>query len=126
MAQITVPGSTAESTNVTPVSAEVPTGVTLPEQIDDFTAQTNAAEPSGPTVDAAQDLPIEQPEWNYFDDQYEIRRMAADALDRGDSQKAIRVAALAEHYNLKTVESTLSQIRRRRARGTSGLWPSSP
>lgn len=27
---------------------------------------------------------------------------------------------------LKTVESTLSQIRRRRARGTSGLWPSSP
>ena len=30
------------------------------------------------------------------------------------------------HLNLKTVESTLSQIRRRRARGTSGLWPSSP
>ena len=30
------------------------------------------------------------------------------------------------HDNLKTVESTLSQIRRRRARGTSGLWPSSP
>ena len=29
-------------------------------------------------------------------------------------------------FNLKTVESTLSQIRRRRARGTSGLWPSSP
>lgn len=28
--------------------------------------------------------------------------------------------------NLKTMESTLSQIRRRRARGTSGLWPSSP
>ena len=28
--------------------------------------------------------------------------------------------------DLKTVESTLSQIRRRRARGTSGLWPSSP
>lgn len=30
------------------------------------------------------------------------------------------------YLNLKTVESTLSQIRRRRARGTSGLWPSSP
>ena len=30
------------------------------------------------------------------------------------------------YKNLKTVESTLSQIRRRRARGTSGLWPSSP
>ena len=30
------------------------------------------------------------------------------------------------HEVLKTVESTLSQIRRRRARGTSGLWPSSP
>ena len=108
MAQITVPGSTAESTNVTPVSAEVPTGVTLPEQIGDFTAQTNAAEPSGPTVDAAQDLPIEQPEWNYFDDQYEIRRMAADALDRGDSQKAIRVAALAEHYNRSQLEVELN------------------
>lgn len=108
MAQITVPGSTAESTNVTPVSAEVPTGVTLPEQIGDFTAQTNAAEPSGPTVDAAQDLPIEQPEWNYFDDQYEIRRMAADALDCGDSQKAIRVAALAEHYNRSQLEVELN------------------
>ena len=34
--------------------------------------------------------------------------------------------AKAEGDNLKTVESTLSQIRRRRARGTSGLWPSSP
>lgn len=32
----------------------------------------------------------------------------------------------AQHEILKTVESTLSQIRRRRARGTSGLWPSSP
>ena len=32
----------------------------------------------------------------------------------------------ADPSNLKTVESTLSQIRRRRARGTSGLWPSSP
>ena len=31
-----------------------------------------------------------------------------------------------EFDTLKTVESTLSQIRRRRARGTSGLWPSSP
>ena len=31
-----------------------------------------------------------------------------------------------EVLTLKTVESTLSQIRRRRARGTSGLWPSSP
>ena len=30
------------------------------------------------------------------------------------------------YADLKTVESTLSQIRRRRARGTSGLWPSSP
>ena len=30
------------------------------------------------------------------------------------------------YITLKTVESTLSQIRRRRARGTSGLWPSSP
>ena len=33
---------------------------------------------------------------------------------------------LRRHLDLKTVESTLSQIRRRRARGTSGLWPSSP
>ena len=33
---------------------------------------------------------------------------------------------IADDISLKTVESTLSQIRRRRARGTSGLWPSSP
>ena len=38
---------------------------------------------------------------------------------RGDTN-ALRL------FTLKTVESTLSQIRRRRARGTSGLWPSSP
>ena len=31
-----------------------------------------------------------------------------------------------QSWILETVESTLSQIRRRRARGTSGLWPSSP
>lgn len=45
-----------------------------------------------------------------------------------------RLRRLYEHFHwdnsrrlaLKTVESTLSQIRRRRARGTSGLWPSSP
>ena len=30
------------------------------------------------------------------------------------------------YCNLKTVESTLNQIRRRRALGTAGLWPSSP
>ena len=41
------------------------------------------------------------------------RRFRANSLWFGES-------------NLKTVESTLSQIRRRRARGTSGLWPSSP
>lgn len=35
-------------------------------------------------------------------------------------------AVVAAFKNLKTVESTLNQIRRRRARGTSGLWPSSP
>lgn len=36
------------------------------------------------------------------------------------------VAGCYGRLTLKTVESTLSQIRRRRARGTSGLWPSSP
>ena len=35
-------------------------------------------------------------------------------------------SAAEDKGTLKTVESTLSQIRRRRARGTSGLWPSSP
>ena len=39
------------------------------------------------------------------------------------AEKGMKVITL---ENLKTVESTLSQIRRRRARGTSGLWPSSP
>lgn len=41
-------------------------------------------------------------------------------------QPAVRAADSQESQTLKTVESTLSQIRRRRARGTSGLWPSSP
>lgn len=36
------------------------------------------------------------------------------------------IVGLSPYQTLKTVESTLSQIRRRRARGTSGLWPSSP
>ncbi len=40
-----------------------------------------------------------------------------------EASKASRLLAV---RSLKTVESTLSQIRRRRARGTSGLWPSSP
>ena len=35
-------------------------------------------------------------------------------------------AVVAAFKNLKTVESTLNQIRRRRARGTVGLCPSSP
>ena len=39
---------------------------------------------------------------------------------------AVMLADRAGLSILKTVESTLSQIRRRRARGTSGLWPSSP
>ncbi len=43
-------------------------------------------------------------------------------LDVGSKPNTVK----AEAPNLKTVESTLSQIRRRRARGTSGLWPSSP
>ena len=38
----------------------------------------------------------------------------------------VSTADASSSSNLKTVESTLSQIRRRRARGTSGLWPSSP
>ena len=40
--------------------------------------------------------------------------------------RAVRTASFSTDMDLKTVESTLSQIRRRRARGTSGLWPSSP
>ena len=57
----------------------------------------------------------------------------AVGIDQRDAcfQKAIGLHALPGalkrcELNLKTVESTLSQIRRRRARGTSGLWPSSP
>ena len=43
-----------------------------------------------------------------------------------DTDSSTHVYKTADASNLKTVESTLSQIRRRRARGTSGLWPSSP
>ena len=41
-------------------------------------------------------------------------------------EPALVTTLLRAYPDLKTVESTLSQIRRRRARGTSGLWPSSP
>ena len=44
----------------------------------------------------------------------------------GDVELANAVRLEETVKSLKTVESTLSQIRRRRARGTSGLWPSSP
>ena len=63
------------------------------------------------------------------------RRAAAELFAAGIGYtKASRILDLpvntlrdwAKAWNLKTVESTLSQIRRRRARGTSGLWPSSP
>ncbi len=43
-----------------------------------------------------------------------------------ESSYSSRGKTFPEFLILKTVESTLSQIRRRRARGTSGLWPSSP
>jgi len=50
------------------------------------------------------------------------------AYDASDLEQWIERSLAAQIWfaNLKTVESTLSQIRRRRARGTSGLWPSSP
>ena len=41
-------------------------------------------------------------------------------------KKNLKAIVVRGDQALKTVESTLSQIRRRRARGTSGLWPSSP
>ena len=55
-------------------------------------------------------------------------RTVLNLLSHGLSYKKIRLqtGAFNGFINLKTVESTLSQIRRRRARGTSGLWPSSP
>ena len=54
-----------------------------------------------------------------------------DGLGRGFVLRcgtALYAASMLLYFfiTLKTVESTLSQIRRRRARGTSGLWPSSP
>ena len=53
------------------------------------------------------------------------RVMDADIVIVGAGAGGMTAGAAAVD-NLKTVESTLSQIRRRRARGTSGLWPSSP
>ena len=55
----------------------------------------------------------------------EYTTAAAEKLE-GTACYCRELKAEAEAINLKTVESTLSQIRRRRARGTSGLWPSSP
>ena len=54
-----------------------------------------------------------------------VRAARWDAIARMLTIKPEQEAAW-KAYTLKTVESTLSQIRRRRARGTSGLWPSSP
>ena len=58
------------------------------------------------------------PEYSFLDLTDEMPKMIA-----GWKKLEIEFDAI---YTLKTVESTLSQIRRRRARGTSGLWPSSP
>lgn len=52
--------------------------------------------------------------------------MASLKLPKGVTYLQAHTAVNAKAFILKTVESTLSQIRRRRARGTSGLWPSSP
>ncbi len=54
--------------------------------------------------------------------------LAGDRTPMGSeaSQAVPFFGSPARFPTLKTVESTLSQIRRRRARGTSGLWPSSP
>ena len=70
---------------------------------------------------------------------YQLSTLSALLL--GDFEPSLSIGELKRHGTLgigtfeglggeliilKTVESTLSQIRRRRARGTSGLWPSSP
>ena len=49
-----------------------------------------------------------------------------EMIRRGITLPIVFLSAHGDLDILKTVESTLSQIRRRRARGTSGLWPSSP
>lgn len=59
-------------------------------------------------------------------DSFITRRIPNDGYEGFDELKCLIEAHDVRFANLKTVESTLSQIRRRRARGTSGLWPSSP
>ena len=54
------------------------------------------------------------------------RETEESKMTRAQMKEMLRLASEPASYILKTVESTLSQIRRRRVRGTSGLWPSSP
>ena len=66
---------------------------------------------------------------DFFSEQLGEKVTVQDIREGNLSEKieeASKVSRLLAVRSLKTVESTLSQIRRRRARGTSGLWPSSP
>lgn len=81
---------------------------------------------------AIQALKIVEASFNvsvFFDTQLYANDLA-DVIERGEkinNTNAVKLdSEMKRCANLKTVESTLSQIRRRRARGTSGLWPSSP
>lgn len=100
------PAAVAAGVSSEPIQ-EVPAApvadIDLPALTPDYAADV-AAPSGGPTVEAAAELPPEPEEWNYFDDQANIRRMAAEALDRGDSERAARVAALADHYNASQVQ----------------------
>lgn len=91
------------SSEPVPEVSAPPADVSLPAPVPDFSVAVGAPS-GGPTVEAASALPPEPEEWNYFDDQANIRRMAADALARGDSERAARVAALADHYNASQVQ----------------------
>ena len=67
----------------------------------------------------------ETPLIRIVDDDERMRESLANILKHEGFECCVYPTA-ESFLNLKTVESTLSQIRRRRARGTSGLWPSSP
>ena len=59
-------------------------------------------------------------------DDADVTLSVLDVKDAGTAKVNGGTLNVTTLKTLKTVESTLSQIRRRRARGTSGLWPSSP
>ena len=84
----------------------------------------NAASPKNKKEKVMTNLKPEERAREWID--RKLEEVGWKVINRDEYAPGMTAVAVREVAILKTVESTLSQIRRRRARGTSGLWPSSP